>query len=311
MVSMRTLLIAAAVVAGVCPARADSFRELAAAQKCESRLRAIYERGEFRARAVQAEWLPDSSGYVLFESDPGSGAELRVTYDVRSGERRSSERRDVNSERKSRMRSPDGSRLLEVTRDGIEVVDAASGQKTLLIRAEPGRDLQYRGVSWSPDGRRVLLIESDASRVRERATLVPDDPSYPSVARTRFARVGEQLESLRVGFVNADGTGLAWVPLKTPSDGCYLGQVEWAGNPDEILIEWFSRFRDRREFLLANVSGAITTLFEETSETWVESSQGRNSGLVWINSGRDFIFLSERDGWRHAYLGSAMANRPG
>jgi dipeptidyl-peptidase-4 len=81
----------------------------------------------------------------------------------------------------------------------------------------------------------------------------------------------------------------------------YLGQIQWAGNSQEVLVERFSRFRDRRDFLLINVDGEAKTIFSESDKAWVEASQGWNSGLVWIADGKEFIVISEKDGWRHAY----------
>jgi dipeptidyl aminopeptidase/acylaminoacyl peptidase len=82
-----------------------------------------------------------------------------------------------------------------------------------------------------------------------------------------------------------------------------LGQVEWAGNSQEVLIEKLSRFRDEREFLLADVrTGAIRRVFHESDPAWVVASYGKNAGLRWIRDGRAFLVLSERDGWRHAYV---------
>ncbi len=81
----------------------------------------------------------------------------------------------------------------------------------------------------------------------------------------------------------------------------YLGQVEWAGSSDEVLVEKFSRFRDRRDFLLVSMNGSVTTMYSETDHAWVEASQGWNSGLVWIQGGgKEFVVISEQDGWRHA-----------
>ena len=32
------------------------------------------------------------------------------------------------------------------------------------------------------------------------------------------------------------------------------------------------------------------------------ASQAKNSGLTWIRGGQAFIVISEKDGWRHAFL---------
>ena len=75
------------------------------------------------------------------------------------------------------------------------------------------------------------------------------------------------------------------------------------GNSHELLIEKLSRFRDEREFLLADIStGAIGRIFHESDQAWVVASQGTNDGLMWIRDGQAFIVLTEKDGWRHAYV---------
>jgi dipeptidyl-peptidase-4 len=106
-----------------------------------------------------------------------------------------------------------------------------------------------------------------------------------------------------VGVVDAQGKATRWLPIAIPAEGFYLGQVQWAGNSHELLIEKLSRFRDEREFLLADVrSGAIRRIFHESDPAWVIASYGKNSGLTWIRDGQAFIVLSEKDGWRRAYV---------
>jgi len=156
---------------------------------------------------------------------------------------------------------------------------------------------------WSPDGKWIAFVQSDASDVRLRSVLVPGDPTYPEVKEVRYARVGGIIATLRVGVVDARGSETRWLSIPVPAEGFYLGQVSWAGNSDELLVEKLSRFRDEREFLIANVrTGAITRIYHESDPAWVVASYNKNAGLEWIRDGRAFIILSEKDGWRHAYI---------
>lgn len=67
-------------------------------------------------------------------------------------------------------------------------------------------------------------------------------------------------------------------------------------------MEWLSRFRDERQFLLVDVfTGKISRIWHETDPAWVVASIAKNEGLDWIQGGAAFIVVSERDGWRHAY----------
>jgi dipeptidyl-peptidase-4 len=193
-----------------------------------------------------------------------------------------------------------GTLRLETRRDRIVAVDQSNPQETILVSGADERDIEFRDPSWSPSGTRVLFIEADLTDIQQRSVLVPGDPSYPEVQQHRFARVGGKIEKLRIGVVDADGKNLTWLPVECPEEGMYLGQVEWAGNSDEVLVETFSRFRDRRDFLLVRVGGSATTIYSETNEAWVEASQGWNSGLAWLQDGQEFVVVSEKDGWRHA-----------
>jgi dipeptidyl-peptidase-4 len=285
--------------AGDLPAQASdgsSWHSLA-----EARLQAIYDRGEFRARDYQPVWLSDSSGLVAEEFDPVTKQTTQWCYDPRSGQRRAwtpDEKLPVPDRREL---SPHGTHRIVARGGTLLAVDQQNHTETVLVSSSPDRDVEYRQPAWSPDGSRVVFIEVDSTAVRQRSVLLPGDPSYPEVQQHRFARVGGVIEGLRVGVVTADGENLQWLPIECPVEGMYLGQVEWAGNSEEILVEIFSRFRDQRDFLLVTTSGRIKTICSETNEAWVESSQGKNSGLVWIQGGQEFIVLSERDGWRHAY----------
>ena len=289
---------------GACELRAQDVPDASWQQETESRLKAIYERREFRPRMFDAEWLPDSSGYTLQERDPKTDQLIGVSYDVRTGERIEPQSEEANRSEPGPLMSPDGTRVLEFRERHLFVRDRASGQLIQLTEPSPERDIDHHNPLWSPDGSRVLFVESDATQVRQRSVLVPDDPSYPGVRQDRFARVGETIEKLRVGVVDSDGQNLRWLPLESPAEGFYLGQVEWAGNSEEVLVEKLSRFRDQREFLLATLGGDVKRIYHESDDAWSESSQGKNSGLTWIRGGQELVVVSEKDGWRHAFLWS-------
>ena len=155
-----------------------------------------------------------------------------------------------------------------------------------------------------------MFVEADETELRLRPVLKPSDPSYPEVEQHRFARVGEKIPTLRVGVIDVDTADVSWLPVDAPPEGHYLGQVAWAGNSQEVLVETLSRFRDQRTFLLVDVdAGQVQQIYHESNEAWAVGSQGINSGLNWVEDGKKFIVISEQDGWRHAYLYSREGER--
>lgn len=267
----------------------------------ERRLESIYDSGEYSSKRFSPEWLPDGKSYSVNERNAKSGKLEKVFYNAGNGERIEIPSPIERIRPRNRV-SPDGTQQIEYKAGNLFVRNRKNGEEIQITNRALDRDIGFREPRWSFDGKYIAFIESDQTEVRKRSMLVPTDPSYPGVREQRFSRVGENIGSLRVGIYEWSGRDLHWLPLQTPKEGYYLGMVEWAGNSNELLVERLSRARDQREFFLASFDGNLRRIFEESNPAWVVASQGRNSGLEWIRDGKQFIVISEKDGWRHAYL---------
>ena len=261
------------------------------------RLKAIYDRREFRVPDIDAEWLDDSSAYRIQEQNQETSETVTAQYDVGSGERQI-----VQPDAKPSPRnSPNGKFTFEV-RDNQLFLNEQGGEETQLVATTEGRDVDFRNFRWSHSGKAASFVKVDRTNVRFRTMLVPSDPSYPGVTERRFARVGGTLEHRQVGVVDVDRKQVRWVSIDASEEGFYLGQVDWVPKSDELLIETLSRFRDKREFWLATTDGKAKRIYREVNEAWAVGSHGINSGAHWIRDGEAFIFISEKEGWRQAYV---------
>lgn len=275
-------------------------------ERAEVQLRAIYETRNFgggEAKFFRGTWDPDGKGYTTTESDSESNKPVRMHYDAATGKRTVSGegRRGRRSGRSDT--SPDGRLALRFVRGNIHVRELDGGQTIPLTENANGDSISNGRAVWSPDSKWIAFMESDVSDVPFRASLVPSDPTYPTVRQSRFARVGEPIKKARVGIVDAGGKAIRWLAIEQPPEGCYLGDLSWAGNSDEVFVEKLSRGRDKREYLIADIdTGVIKCIFKESDPAWVAGAYETDAGPVWIRNHSAFIVMSDRDGWRRAYV---------
>src|SRR5690606_11528855 len=66
-----------------------------------------------------------------------------------------------------------------------------------------------------------------------------------------------------------------------------------------LAIRRMNRLQNTQDLLLANVStGATKTIKTETNDARIAA----NDDLTFLSNGREFIYVSEEDGWNHIYL---------
>jgi dipeptidyl-peptidase-4 len=109
--------------------------------------------------------------------------------------------------------------------------------------------------------------------------------------------VGTTNSAVRIGVVSAGGGPTTWVRLDGDPRDHYLPRIEWAG-PDELLLQRMNRLQNTNEVMLAAVaSGAARTVFTDRDDAWLDVFDP----FTWLDGGKAFLWVSERDGWRHAY----------
>jgi len=230
------------------------------------------------------------SAHWLYETESGALRPLDVGEEVRFG---------------ANAFSPDGRALLGSRGADLVVYDIASGRILPLTQDGDPDTIENDHASWSPDGQWRFMMQIGSWGVPKRGGLGPGDPPYRTFRETRYERIGGPIATLRVGVVSVAGGPTRWIELPDKPGTFYLNHAGWAGNADELLVEKSNRSRDAREFLLVNRRTGVTAkAYSETDPAWVDMAPSSNEGLEWIRGGQGFVIISERDGWRRAYVGS-------
>jgi dipeptidyl-peptidase-4 len=221
--------------------------------------------------------------------------------------------------------SPDGTRVAYVHANNIYVEEVAGNHITQLTR--DGSSTIINGTSdwvyeeelalrdcfrWSPDGRKIAYWQFDASGVgifpliynlgppREIVTGFPYPGlgAYPSLLNIAYPIPGTTNSAVRVGVIGATGGDTRWLDVPGDPRNNYIARMEWAENSNELIIEHLNRLQNRNDVLFADASnGAVRSVFRDEDKAWVNVM----NEITWLGGGAEFLWLSERDGWRHAY----------
>jgi dipeptidyl-peptidase-4 len=162
------------------------------------------------------------------------------------------------------------------------------------------------GFRWSPDSKAIAYWQIDAGKIKNYLMLNTTDSIYPYVVPVEYPVAGEDPSSCKIGVVDVGSAKTTWLNIPGDAVQHYIPRMEWAANPNEIILEQLNRAQNNSRIYIANVAnGTAKLIHEEQDDAWIDTksawSGGDPSGWEWINKGKEFIWVSEKDGWRHIY----------
>ncbi len=208
--------------------------------------------------------------------------------------------------------SPDGRRAAYVRANNLYVEDLESGAIRALT--SDGSSSLINGTSdwvneeeldirdafrWSPDGRAIAFWQFDTSEVRSFPLINNTDGLYPVIHWIRYPKAGTTNSAVRAGVVDVTGGPVRW--LRTPGDprNTYLARMEWAASSSELVLQQLNRLQNVNDVLLADArTGEVRRVFRDEDQAWVDVVDE----ILWTPEGKEFVWLSERDGWRRAWV---------
>ena len=214
--------------------------------------------------------------------------------------------------------SPDGKKVAYVSEKNIFWEELATGRIVQLTRDGSRKlingtfDWVYEeefacrdGFRWSPDGTKIAFWQVDANKIRDFYMINNTDSNYSRIIPVEYPKVGEAPSPVRIGVLSLTTGVLRWMGIEGDPQQHYITRMEWAGT-DEIIVEQLNRKQQECKLMYCNVNdGSSRTFYAEDDEAWVEGKYRWNSddptGWEWISKGQEFLWVSEKDGWRHIY----------
>ncbi len=207
--------------------------------------------------------------------------------------------------------SPDASKVAYVSGHNLYVEDVAGGNSKALTTDGTDRlingtfDWVYEeefdcrdGFRWSPDGTSIAYWQIDARKIRNFLMINNTDSIYPFTIPVEYPKVGENPSACRIGVVNVSTAQTKWVQVPGDNIQNYIPRMDWVPNTSDIILQQLNREQNTSKIFVANTtSAAVKNIYTETDKAWIDAAEG----WEWINNGKEFLWQSEKDGWRHQY----------
>lgn len=208
--------------------------------------------------------------------------------------------------------SPDGKRVGYVQENDLYVQNLADGKITRLTK--DGSPTLINGTSdwvneeefslrdcwrWSPDSKSIAFWQFDASGIKDFVLLDQTKGPYPELTYIPYPKAGTVNAAVRAGVISADGGEIKW--MNTPGDprNNYIAMMDWTDNSNEIVLQHMNRLQNLNQLMIADAkTGAVRTIVTEKDEAFLELEMTK---MRWLESGKRFLWMSERDGWMHVY----------
>lgn len=173
--------------------------------------------------------------------------------------------------------------------------------------------------AWSPDSKQLAFIRLDETEVPEFSwqtylgiqnteyRVQTDYPQYPGKESLRYPKAGCSNAKASVCVYDVATKGIVNIQFSEVShqnSDYYFPRLRWTAS-GELIVLRVNRDQTKMEVFSCNAKSTVSHLLykEESKQFYVDYSLFDE--WQWLSDGR-FVVLSEKDGWRRAYLYNAQ-----
>ena len=232
----------------------------------------------------------------LFHLDTGKWDQLTATSDDEADPKLSPDGTQVAFRRMHDLYTLEiaSRKLTRLTEDGAATL--MNGELDWVYPEELGLPSAYW---WSPDSKQIAYLQFD----------IAHEMTYPQISLLglrgvyepeKYPQAGTPNADVHVGVVPAKGGNTRWMDLGEVR-GFLIARVHWTPDSSKLAIQKMNRVQNQLDLLLADISsGASRSILHESDPYWINV----NDFFRFLSDGQ-FLWGSERDGFRHLYLYSA------
>ncbi|WP_226911384.1 DPP IV N-terminal domain-containing protein [Gallaecimonas mangrovi] len=199
--------------------------------------------------------------------------------------------------------APNGKLSAFVEGHNLVVVDGEGNKKALSQDGTAGNFYDPESIHWSPDSKYIVLyrVRPGYARFVTRVMSSPTDQLQPKVVKQLYPKPGDAIDIDQPVLFNVATGKETIIDNALFSNPYQLTDLRWRKDSKSFAFRYNQRgFQKARVIAVDASTGKPRAEVTETAKTFIY--QDREFGHDVHGLGKEFIWLSERDGWAHLYL---------
>lgn len=218
--------------------------------------------------------------------------------------------------------SPNGNRIAFVRDNNLYIHNVLFGSEIRITKDGEWNKIQNgtpdwvyeeefefnRAFEWSPDSEFLAYMKFNEGDVKmfnmnkfkglfpqiDKNSLYPENYTY------KYPKAGEKNSTVEVFVYNVEDRITKRMDVGEEKDQ-YIPRIKWTQDPKMLSIYRLNRNQNKLELLLANArTGGSNVMYTQENKYYIE--EGNFDYLTYLNDGKHFIYLDEKDGFNHLYL---------
>ncbi len=210
--------------------------------------------------------------------------------------------------------SPDGSKVAFARKNNLFYVDLKTMKETQVTTdgkfnhiINGSSDWVYeeefafaKAFFWSPKGDRLAFYRFNETEVREYNMQKWPNQLYPVDYKFKYPKAGEKNSEIEIKVFDLNSKKVVTMDIGSEKD-IYIPRVKWTKDNNVLCIRRMNRLQNQLDMMMADVqSGKTNVILTEKTDTYVDINY--TDDLIFLENGNEFLYTSEKDGYKHLYL---------
>lgn len=158
-----------------------------------------------------------------------------------------------------------------------------------------------QGFHWSKDGKKIAFLKFDESNVKQ-FNMFTYGELYPGEYKFKYPKAGEDNAVVSLHIYDLQTKKTLDAKLQPEEGGeFYIPRIKWTQDPNILAVMQMNRLQNRNRLLFVDgITGESDVVLTETSDAYVTEVSDKT--WTFLESGDQFIWMTDRDGYNHLYL---------